>query len=236
MILCASGLALHLDRPGLAGFIYALLFYKPQLLPAAALFLLAAGQFRFFFMLAASATAWLAVGLLLCGAQAHLAWLQSLQNMMAGLQYLQPGLNQSWKALLESAGLPAAMLPSPLFSSLSLMVPFLAGLRWRHRHSSPPCPARGLFLAMAIGLVVSPYVAHYDFLLVLPWIFTQRIPNDCHSAPTSPFLLPWAGAALAFAGVYSGLPLGMPLLTLWLALTWRAEFRCLPLSQAPFPP
>lgn len=206
------------NRPVLAGCAASLLFYKPQLLPWLGLFMLVAGSRRFVAGAVAGSIFWLGVGVALAGFQAHLDWLACLRDMAGGIQYTRPGVNLSLRGMLEhSTG-------GGTWTGGLALVAGLAALIWaalRHRRSAGTAsPASALALGTAVCQVFSPYVCHYDYLLLLPWMMAAREPSNGHGPVVSLFLL-WLAGLLSISGLLWEWPYAGLLLLPWLAWTLR---------------
>lgn len=197
-------LLMRRGAPMLAGLVMACAFYKPQLMPGLFLFMAARGEFRFCLGLALGNMLWLVLGLLSGGTQTHLWWLQSLRDMNQGMQFIKPGMNQSWSAWLP---------PGSLWSSLpALFLPLAAGF-WSRRLPLQAAPA--LACALAVTLTASPYLGYYELLLGLPWWWWHW---RREGGMVRAFLF-WVSAWLAMAGLFLKTPLAAPPLLIWLIWT-----------------
>lgn len=207
LTLAVAGGALLLQARGAplaAGLVMSCAFYKPQLMPGLFLFMAVLGQFRFCAGLVLGNTAWMALGIILGGFESHGWWLQSLQDMSRGLQFVKPGMNQSWAAWLPQA--------QPLGAVLGLVFPLAAGW-WARRLKLPAAPA--LACGLAAGLAGSPYLGYYELLLGVPWWWWHW---RQHGGRLRAALF-GLGAWLAAAGLFLKIPLAAPLLLAWLVWT-----------------
>jgi hypothetical protein len=222
LILAGSGRLLGLGRPALAGCATSLLFYKPQLLPWLGLFMLLAGSWRFVAGAVAGSLLWLGLGIVLAGFQAHQDWLACLREMADGLQFTRPGVNLSLRGMAEFA----LGGPAPWINGFSLMlgIGLVVWLADRHRRLSGS-PAAALALGAAVGQVLSPYVCHYDYLLLLPWMLASLETRDQPLAETASLALLWLAGLLSIAGLVYGLPFAGILLMLWLTWTMQDDQR-----------
>lgn len=217
LIAAASGFLLARQKPILAGIVFSCVFYKPQFMPFVGLTALLCGQWRFLAALIAGNMAWLTVGLTVCGWKTYLLWLESLGNMDTGSQFEKPGLNQSWRGLLLEINGESTLWIRLLSLVLPLLFCALVAWGW-HRRTGIMSLRRlelPLFAALAVMLVSSPYIGHYDLLLGIPFWFAVFA-----SGPTSPFtraaqILFWFTAFLCGASMFLEFPLGALPLTLW---------------------
>ncbi|MFQ3670350.1 MAG: glycosyltransferase family 87 protein [Verrucomicrobiia bacterium] len=214
-IAAASGWLLHLQRPFLAGLVFACAAYKPQLLPPVAAFLLLCGQWRFAVGVGLGGSAWLLLGILWLGWPLHALWLESLSNMADGVQFQREGLNQSWRGFFLS--LPATQASADglwlITSGLLTAATWWLACRWLRRGGPP---ADLLWIALTWWLAISPYVGHYELLLGIPWWF--RMLRNRPSWPNRALVtLFWLTSALSISGLIGHqLNLSAPLLTTWL--------------------
>lgn len=221
-------------RPVLAGIVFSCACYKPQLMPAVAVFMAAAGHWRFVFALVAGNLAWLGAGLLVCGWEAHRLWLLSLSDMASGVQFQKPGMNSAWtglffglfpghKALVGAGGL-----------ALSLAAPAAVGWWLRRRSGGGPWSATwSLPLALTVWLASASYVGYYEVLLGVPWwlgCIAWRRPGPRHLALLALF---WLCAWLAVSGPFLRVSPAAPFLTLWAVASLRAFLPSPQLRPAP---
>lgn len=230
----ATGSALLWNRnmPLLAGLILSCASYKPQLMPLLVLFFVCLGFWRMATGLILGNVLWLALGLVICGWESYLGWLESLRNMADGTQFQRAGLNQSWRGMIETLAPHAP----PLLRSGAFAILALASLAavWKltldHQRRNTP-HSDVLWIGLTLWLIISPYVGHYELLLGLPWWL--RI----WQSPSGPY--PWARRLLL--GMYwltslisvlglltwGGwtLNISAPLLTVWLlgSLIWMND-------------
>jgi hypothetical protein len=218
LILAGAGRLLGLGKPVLAGCAASLLFYKPQLLPWLGLFMLLAGSWRFVAATVAGSLFWLGLGIGLAGFPAHLDWLACLRDMAGGVQFTRPGVNLSLRGMAEFAsGGPGPWIDGV---SLPLGIGLLSWLANRHRRLSGN-PAAALALGVAACQVVSPYVCHYDYLLLLPWMLASLETTQKPLAGIASLAFLWLAGLLSIAGLVYGLPFAGILLMLWLAWTMQ---------------
>jgi len=223
-LLLAAAALLNKRREVLAGLVLSCAFYKPQIMPCIALFMLLCGCWRFSSALAAGSLLWLLPGLVLCGWKSHFYWMQSLQDMAAGRQFVKPGLNQSWCGFLQDlapgSGTP---LPGALAAVLSLLTllgaVFLVRKKCRQPHWQP---AWTLYVAFTVWLLASPYVGHYELLLGLPWWMVLLVRFDWdlrHGLLLAAF---WIAGLFSIAGLCLHVSGTAPMLALWLggSLAW----------------
>jgi hypothetical protein len=221
-IACAATWCLARRSPWIAGLVFSCAFYKPQLMPSVFLFMLAAGQWRFALALAWGNLLWLVLGLGLCGFPAHAAWIESLRDMSAGLQFQKPGMNQSWTGLVSLFQPDSPGLRTAASLVFGLGVPGAAG--WFFRKSilsrDPRAAVWAVMAALAVGLVASPYLGYYEVLLGLPWawVTTRRDPGTRGIVWAVVF---WLISWVAVGGVVWTFPLAAPLLAVWLLVTFR---------------
>lgn len=222
LILAGGFRLLTLKRPLWAGFAVSLLFYKPQLLPWIGLFMLFTGSWRFIAGVGVGSFCWLGIGLALAGVQAHLDWIACLRDMAGGLQFTRSGVNLSLRGMLEFAHGGT----TPWTNALAIILG-IAGLGWaafRHRQASGS-PAAALALGTALCQVFSPYVCHYDYLLVLPWLIAAPIlRTDKSTVPPALFIL-WLAGLVSIAGILAGWPYaGLPLAAFLLWTLWPRQY------------
>jgi len=219
MIVAGACWLLARNRPILAGCAASLLFYKPQLLPWLGLFMLLAGSWRFVAAAAAGSLFWLGAGVALAGVQAHLDWLACLRDMAEGIQFTRPGVNLSLRGMLEY------YTGGGTWAGGTALAAGLAGLvwvAWRHRRLSgtaSSAAASALALGTAVCQVFSPYVCHYDYLLLLPWMMAAQGPVAGRGPQTGPLFLLWLAGLLSISGLLWGWPYSGLLLLPWLAWT-----------------
>lgn len=221
MIVAGACWLLARNRPVLAGCAASLLFYKPQLLPWLGLFMLVAGARRFVAGAVAGSVLWLGVGVAVAGFQAHLDWLACLRDMAGGIQYTRPGVNLSLRGLLEYSTGGGA------WTGGLALVAGLAAIIWtalRHRRLGGPAPhASALALGTAICQVFSPYVCHYDYLLVLPWMMATAASTQFIRPTTASLFLLWLAGLASIAGLIYGWPYSGLFLLAW--LVWTLSMR-----------
>lgn len=227
VIVAGSCWLLARNRPVLAGCAASLLFYKPQLLPWLLLFMWVAGSRRFVLGAVAGSVFWLAVGVALAGFQVHLDWLASLRDMAGGLQYTRPGVNLSLRGMLDhSIGGGTWTGGLALVAGLAALI----GTALRHRRlAGTASPASALALGTAVCQVFSPYVCHYDYLLLLPWMMAAARPPNRQAPSAGPLFLLWLAGLLSISGLLWRWPYSGLLLLPWLAWT----LRCPPRVAAP---
>ncbi len=167
--LMIGGLSLIGKRPFVAGLVLGCLLVKPQLGILLPLALLAAGQWR---VIAGAATSTL--GLLLLGAIAFgLDSYRALFDLMPIFgPILSEGLSGWHKLGSVYASLRLAGLSSDVAWLLHILVAAAAALQvWQTWRADCPPAAKGAVLAAATFLI-SPYLYHYDSLiLVIPFFW-----------------------------------------------------------------
>jgi hypothetical protein len=171
VIVLGAAWLLKLERPVAAGLVLsALSLYKPQFVPVLAGLLLLLGEWKFFLAAGFASLGWLVLSIVIFGWEPHGWWIQVITNMGNGAQNQIPSLNQTWAgfwySLFPEAGgaLLAYVLPSILITAVPVAFWILKLRRisgWTAGHS--------LLALLPLAILVSPYVSHYDLLLIGPW-------------------------------------------------------------------
>jgi glycosyl transferase family 87 len=162
--LIAGGLHALETRPAIAGLLFGLLSYKPQIAVAAFAALLFGRHWRSLAVAAATALALAAVSLAVLGAESWRAGLQALGTAQTALETGQI----SWERLVTVFG--AARLAgagiAPAYALQSLTALGAMGALWWVWRSPAPLALRGSVLGLAIPLT-TPYAFDYDLVLLL---------------------------------------------------------------------
>jgi|GEM_PF-4574187 len=198
----------------IAGFVFGSICYKPQLLPYIAGIMLLCGQWRFAIGTGLASGFWLGMGLLLCGAEAHRHWLESLLEIVHGLQGDEMETNMPWKGFIltvlpenfHSSGLMMTHILGLL--SLGLLVFFAHRIekhsQWRPHHI--------FYLALLWWLLFTPHVKAYELVLALPammLLFRMTSPHQtmARAALALFYISGFAVVSCRFVGFSPGAPL-----------------------------
>lgn len=160
-------LALHANRPFLAGVAIGTLAYKPQLGLAAAFVFIAAREWRIVSGAAAAAAGQLAIGAIFWGPSVLMRNAEALKWYVGALQTVPVEPNKyhmhSWRSFFELLGLPydTATL---LYVSLSIVTLVIALGCWRSRG---PLALRYSAVLLAT-ILVDPHLYAYDLILLTP--------------------------------------------------------------------
>ncbi len=158
-------------HPAWAGALLACAHYKPQLLAFLFIGLLAARHWRAAAALGAVSAALLLLGVVLCGWEAHQAWIESLIGIMRGEQGDEMATNIPWRGFI------ATMVPGLAPGTVSLLANGLLAasgatlFAWFQRDrtdGAPPDLACSCAATLGWWLVFSPHVKPYDLILAIP--------------------------------------------------------------------
>ena len=202
--LFGAGLLLLRKKPLRAGVMFGLLTFKPQLGLLVPLVLIATRRWRAIAAAAFTAIAFAAVSLMMFGVQTWAAFLKSLQGSSRQLNIGQMGWGkiQSVYGGLRLLGFGSGPAYSVQLIA-ALVCATIAVIVWRARRV--PFAIKAAVLVTA-GLLSTPYVVDYDFvLLALPiaWMARDGAQNG---------FLPWEKPVLLMTWL-------LPLFARWLALT-----------------
>lgn len=230
VIVLGTAWLLKLGRPVAAGLVLsALSLYKPQFVPVLAGLLLLLGEWKFFLSAGFASLGWLVLSILAFGWEPHGWWLQVITNMGNGAQNQIPSFNQTWAgfwySLFPGAGgkLLAYVLPSIVITALPAVFWILKLRRmdgWTAGHS--------LLALLPLAILISPYVSHYDLLLMGPWWLAVVTGLKRRGWRVGLGVSFWMISLASFN--FSGQPLALmaPLLTAWywmsLFLAAREDF------------
>jgi hypothetical protein len=205
LLFAAAFLALRSSQPVLAGLAIGMVIFKPQLGLAAAVVMLAAGEWRMVAGALASAAAQFAAGWIGAGSAAMYAYGRALLHIRELMPSIEPGLENGhclrafWALLVPSPEIAFA-----LYVITAIVTLFLAAASWRARG-----PLALRFSALLVATVlVSPHLYVYDLLVLAPaflllsdWVMTQ--PFDSRHSTLSvliylAYLLPLFGPVTKF--------------------------------------
>jgi glycosyl transferase family 87 len=205
LLFVAAFLALRSSQPVLAGLAFGMVIFKPQLGLAAAVVMLAAGEWKMVAGALASASAQFAVGWIGAGSSAMHAYARTLLHIRDLMPSIEPGLENGhclrafWELLVPSPEIAFALYVITAVGTL-----FLAAVSWRARG-----PLALRFSALLVATVlVSPHLYVYDLLVLAPaylllsdWVMTQ--PFDSRYATLGvliylAYLLPLFGPVTKF--------------------------------------
>ncbi|MEM9399040.1 MAG: glycosyltransferase family 87 protein [Verrucomicrobiota bacterium] len=218
LLVCVSLYFLKKDKPWIAGIFFGLLFYKPQILVYAGAVMFLCGQWRFCLSAGVIALAQFLLSLLVCGVEANIYWVESILEIIRGVQGDEMQTNIPWKGffytvLPENLHTPARYLTYGL-SLLGLCGTILFYYRipknthWQQWH---------LFgLAVVYWLIFSPHVKAYELTLAIPLWLNAR-PQNALIRHLSDSLL-WISALLGLFCRFINYSLAAPLLTIWILL------------------
>ena len=233
LIVISSGILLDRKAPFLAGLVLSCAFYKPQYMPYFCLFGIFAFPWRFTLALVIGNLAWLGLGILICGIEAHSLWLTSLKDMSSGVQFQRDGLNQSWRGFFLTLLPSSPRIAIDLFShALGFTTLVITGLlcrlaptkiSWNHSYS--------LYLCLVVWLLISPYVGHYEILLTVPfWFVIIRHHSISLKAKTILICSIWLISMFSITGQTASINITSPLLTAWFIY---AYLQCLHTDEMP---
>ena len=173
---CLGGGMLLLDAsPVLAGLCFGILVFKPHLLIAVPVALLAARRWRALAGLVAAAVGWCAASWIVLGTP---SWLAFLRSAPLARMTLEHGLVPPWKMVSTFAALRLLHLPLSLaYATQAVVGVAVLGLVWRLAVRRPGGQAEG---AMAIvgTLLCTPFLLDYDLVclaLPLAWLMRQAL-------------------------------------------------------------
>lgn len=221
LIFVAAGCLLKEGRSFLGGLLVSCAFYKPQLMPWLAAFLLLAGNVRAGVGIIIGSALWLGATILFCGWSETMVWLSILRGMAHGEQFVLKGLNQTWTGCLGEwftaspswAGKFGFILGVAIFFWLAWKI----RTRWERRDGPWP-----LFLGCAAWTVCSTYVGYYEILLTLPCCLGVLCADKLEGRRILLTLLLWIFSLFSISGVATSsstghsLNLTAPLITFYL--------------------
>jgi len=221
LILIGAACLLKDGRHFLGGLVVSCVFYKPQLMPWLAVFLIFAGNVRAGAGIVIGSALWMGSTILLCGGGETLAWLSVLRGMTQGDQFVMQGLNQAWIGCLGEGFASAQPWSGRSGFLLGAVIFFWLAWQVRSRWKKQTGPGT-LFLGCAAWTVCSTYVGYYDVLLTLPCCLgVLCVEKPEFSRLILTFLL-WIFSLLSISGVAthagsaSGWNLTAPLVTCYL--------------------
>lgn len=233
-IVMSSAWLLRLKRPLAAGLVMGCAFYKPQIMPYLAIFMMLTGSWRYVAGLCVSNALWLGLGVGVCGFQAHRNWIESLLQILRGQQGDEMMTNVPWKGFVHT------VFPVFLHSSAGAATYLLAGVMlgvsvyfirkapkiftWTEEHT--------FYVALVFWMIFSAYVKPYELILALPaWFMIHNLRDDRISelrrwSLTSLF---WIAVSAAVFCRFIGFSPSAPLLTTWyIAIGFLLYRPCVP--------
>lgn len=200
-----------------AGLVFGSICYKPQLMPYIAGIMLLCGQWRFALATGLSTAFWLLAGLLLCGWESHRLWMESLMEIIHGLQGDEMETNMPWKGFVLTV-VPGDFQGAAMLLANGLGLLLLGVLVYfAHRARKHPAwsPHHIFYLALLWWLLFTPHVKAYELVLALPLMMVLvRLGNPLQAVAG------WALALLYLSGFavvscrFLGFSPGAPLVTL----------------------
>jgi hypothetical protein len=229
--LLAGGLLTLETRPALAGLLFGLLSYKPQIAVAAFAALLFGRHWRSLAVASATALALAAASLAVLGVE---PWRAGLQALGAARTALETG-QISWDRLATVFG-AARLVGAGIASAYALQLLAALGamgvLWWAWRRPAP-LALRGSALALAIPLT-TPYAFDYDLvLLLLPlaWLLQAGLATGFRRGEIALLALAWASPVAGWLlALWSHLLLTPVVLLLLLLATLRRVIALAPPS------
>lgn len=210
LILVSSAFLLDKNRPFTAGLVLSCTFFKPSLLPYAAIWMLVAGSWRCAAGIILGSIGWLGLNAAVCGVEATPAWIDCLVLMARGDQIQNFFGNITWRGFLVTL-LGPGFLPHAGWITSLLAVAALPLLRISTRRE----PASfQIWVAVVWWLLCSPYASHYDILLTLPILWWT---GGCLTLPGITW---WLLNLQTPGGFFWGWSWTAPLLTAWLWWQW----------------
>ena len=226
-LLLGGGLVCLERRPALAGALFGLLTYKPQLAWLVPLALLFGRNWRALAALGLSAAVLAAASLLAFGVA---PWAAFLGDLGFAAELLETG-RKPWErvptvfAAARLAGLGTAAAYAAQAASATAVIALLARL-WRR---PSPLPLRGAALAAAIPLA-TPFAFDYDLvLLLLPiaWLARAGVETGWRRGEAALLALLWAAPVGGWLiARLAGVQLTPLVLALLLAAIWRRARAC----------
>jgi len=220
--LFAGGANLLESRPAIAGALFGLLCFKPQLAVVAPLALLLAGRFRALAAMAATAAAMMALSALVFGWQTWAAFLAETPMARATLErgLVDPAKMQSVFAAVRTLGGGNGLAyAAQIAAALAALAALVAGLR-RERDAR-----RQFALVAAVTCLTTPFLLDYDLtLLIVPIaiLAEEGLETGFRSYEktvlVAAFLLPGVARPLA---QYGPLPLSPLVVAALAAVLWR---------------
>lgn len=218
LILASASLLFQRGALWSGGLLLSCQFYRPTLLPWCLVLLVLTGHWRAAAGLACGLAVWMGGSLAVGGWELNADWLGALRTMSAGEQVQPFEGNISWRGFLCSVwGTGPTDWIQPLVLGAGAATLAALGIRWWLLRRPRPEPLTALWMAVGIWALLSPYVAHYDWLLTLPLIgLAARWPLAGRAFAW------WACGAAALSGFFTGISIVAPLATLWLIREWAA--------------
>lgn len=205
-------------RPVIAGCVAACLFYKPQLAAMMGLVFLLCGSWRAAFATGAASAGWLLLGLLLCGIDRHLEWLDAVRQV-----YRLP-LTVAWQGAAQAL---ERITDSSAWRILPLLAAAALGtIAWR-AFRRPNLPEESVhlrpFLVLPACALSLPYFVNYELVFFLPMMvwFQHLVFQTQKWGLLVLALVPQVVMALSFSAWDHRLPLAAVPLSAWfIAVLW----------------
>ncbi|HLN23715.1 MAG TPA: glycosyltransferase family 87 protein [Patescibacteria group bacterium] len=222
-VLLGGGLLLLERRPLLAGLLFGLLVYKPQLAMLVPLALLVGGHWRALVSAGMAAVAAVAASYLLFGAeswQAFFAHAEDSRRIMAEGPMGFYKLQTVYGALRVVGGGAAVAGAAQAVTTLGAAV--VVALAWRRR--TLPFGVKAALLCLG-ALVATPYAYEYDGVVLAPalaWLVAEGRRDGFHRGEAVVWVLAWLTPLVArSSALYLSLPLGPMVLLAAFALAAR---------------
>lgn len=157
---------------------------------------------------------WLLAGLLLCGWEAHRQWVESLLEIIHGVQGDEMETNMPWKGFVLTA-VPEGCQGAAMLLANGLGLLLLGVLVYvAHRIKKHPAwnPHHVFYLALLWWLLFTPHVKAYELVLALPLMMVLARIGDpmkamARGALALFYLSGFAAAGCRFVGFSPGAPL-----------------------------
>ncbi|MEM9445698.1 MAG: glycosyltransferase family 87 protein [Verrucomicrobiota bacterium] len=225
-IVCSAGYLVCKKKSFLAGLLFGVIFYKPQILVYVTAFVLFTGNIRFVLGAGLSSTLFMLISLAVCGLDAHLYWFQSLSEVMRGIQGDEMQTNIPWKGFVLTV-FPEAWHQAGLIGGQVIMFAVFIWSQWMIWHQRKEGAWKewySLYWGVAFWALFSPHVKVYELSLALPcWFLMLSLQSSFYKKDEALKVdtlhgLFWTSGFLALFCRFIGASIVAPLLTLWYIL------------------
>ena len=228
LILCGAGYLLSKDKSICAGLLFGLIFYKPQILVYVTGFVFFAGNWRFAVGAGLSSSGMMLLSLIVCGWESHVFWVQSLFEIMRGIQGDEMRTNIPWKGFVLTALPQAWHKMATVGTNVMMLLAFVGSifLIWRSRKKNIWREANSLYWGAMFWVLFSPHVKVYELSLALPcWFLTTTFSFESSKQMkqlVAFHILFWISGFLGLFCRYLDISVVAPFLTIWYILVlWR---------------